>query len=81
MPINNYPYVTLALQKLFTHNRNEYCSYFMPFPDVFKIFHSYSRDLHGTLCASGDCVSKTDEGIQNFISICILHHVTYFQLT
>jgi hypothetical protein len=31
-------------------------SIFMPFPDVFKVFDSHSRDLHGMPCASGHCV-------------------------
>ena len=45
----------------------------MPFPDVFKIFDSHSRDLHGMPCASGYCVLTSVEGVQNL--------VCYFQFT
>jgi hypothetical protein len=46
---------------------------FMPFPDVFKVFDSHSRDLHGMPCASGHCVLTSIEGVQ--------HLVEYFELT
>ncbi len=38
---------------------------FMPFPDVFKIFDSHSRDLYGMSCASGYCVLTSVEGVQS----------------
>ena len=84
MTINNYPYVTLehACNEIFFNLHYKSClltigmntvAIFMPFPDVFKIFDSHSRDLHGMPCASGDCVLTTVEGIQNLIS--------YFHIT
>ena len=72
MTINNYPYVTIqyACNEIFFNLHYKSClltigmstvAIFMPFPDVFKIFDSYSRDLHGMPCASGDCVLITVE--------------------
>ncbi len=46
---------------------------FMPFPDVFKIFDSHSRDLQGMPCASGYCILASVEGVQNLVQ--------YFELT
>ena len=45
----------------------------MPFPDVFKIFDSHSRDVHGMACPSGYSVLTSLEGVQNLVQ--------YFQLT
>ena len=45
----------------------------MPFPDVFKVFDSHSRDLLGRPSASGYCVLISVEGIENL--------VWYFMLT
>ena len=40
---------------------------FIPFPDVFKVFDSHSRDLCGMPCASGYGVLTSVEGIQNLV--------------
>jgi hypothetical protein len=40
---------------------------FMPFPDVFKVFDSHSRDLHGMPCTSGYCVLTSIEGVQHLV--------------
>ena len=40
---------------------------FMPFPDVFKIFDSYSQDLHGMPYASGYAVLTSVEGVENLV--------------
>jgi hypothetical protein len=40
----------------------------MPFPDVFKVFESHSRDMHGMPAALGYSVLVSIEGIQNLIS-------------
>ena len=76
MTVNNYPFVTLenALNEVF-HSLN-YKSYLltigmntvavmMPFPDVFKVFDSHSRDLYVMPSMSGYCVLTSVEGIQN----------------
>ena len=39
----------------------------MPFPDLFKIFDSHSRDLNGVPCACGYCVLTCVEGLQNLV--------------
>ena len=46
---------------------------FKPFPDVFKIFDSHSRDFHGMPRSFGYCVLTSVEGLQNLVK--------YFQLT
>ncbi len=64
MTINNDVYVTLehTFNKLFFILNYKTCllktgmntvAIFMPFPDVFKIFDSHSRDLHGMPHACG----------------------------
>ncbi len=84
MTVNNDPYVTLehAFNEIFFTTNYKSClltigmntvAIIIPFPDVFKIFYSYSRDLHGMPCASGYCVLTSVEGVQNL--------VFYFQLT
>jgi hypothetical protein len=40
----------------------------MPFPDVFKVFDSHSRDMHGMPAAMGYSVLVSIEGIQNLIN-------------
>ena len=45
----------------------------MPFVDVFKVFHSHSRDLYGMPSMSGYCVLTSVEGIQTLAQ--------YFHLT
>jgi hypothetical protein len=84
MVVNNDPYVTLehAFNEIFVMSNYKSClltigmntvAIFMPFPDVFKVFDSHSRDLHGMPCASGYCFLTSIEGVQ--------HLVDYFQLT
>ena len=46
---------------------------FRPFPEVFKIFDSHSRNLYGVPSSFGSCVLTSAEGIQNLVH--------YFQLT
>jgi hypothetical protein len=41
--------------------------YIMPFPDVFKIFDSHSRDLHGMPYAFGYAVLTSVEGVENLV--------------
>ena len=45
----------------------------MPFPSVFKVFDSHSRDVFGRPSALGYCVLISVEGLEN--------HGEYFQLT
>ena len=84
MSVNNYSFVTLenALNEVF-HSLN-YKSFLltigmntvaimMPFPDVFKVFDSHSRDLYGMPSMSGYCVLISVEGFQNLAQ--------YFHLT
>ena len=82
MTVNNDPYVTLehAFYEIFVMSNYKSClltigmnivAIFMPFPDVFNVFASHSRDLHGMPCASGYCVLTSTEGVQ--------HLVDYFQ--
>jgi hypothetical protein len=63
MAVNNDPYVTLehSFNEIFVTSNYKSClltigmntvAIFMPFPDVFKVFDSHSRDLHGMPCAS-----------------------------
>ena len=84
MTANNYPFVTLenALNEVFHCLNYKSClltigmntvAIIMPFPDVFKVFDSHSRDLYGMPSMSGYCVLTSVEGIQNFAQ--------YFQLT
>jgi hypothetical protein len=84
MAVNTDPYVTLehSFNELFITSNYKSClltigmntvAIFMPFPDVFKVFDSHSRDLHGVPCASGHCVSTSVEGVQNLVQ--------YFNLT
>ena len=84
MTVNNDPYVTLehAFKEIFFTTNYKSClltigmntvAIIMPFPDVFKVFDSHSRDLHGMPCASGCCVLTSVEGVQNLVH--------YFQLT
>ncbi len=84
MIVNNDPYVTLehAFNEIFFTTNYKSClltigmntiAIFMPFPDVFKIFDSHSRDLEGMPCASGYCILTSVEGVQNLVQ--------YFELT
>ena len=84
LTVNNYPFVTLenVFNEVF-HSLNyrscllnywyEYCCIMMPFPHVFKMFDSHSRDLYGMPCMSGHCVLISVEGLQNLAQ--------YFHLT
>ena len=76
MTVNNYPFVTLenALNEVFHSLNYKSClltigmnsvAIMMPFPDVFKVFDSHSRDLYGMPSMSGYCVLVSVEGIQN----------------
>ena len=84
MSVNNYPFVTLenALNKVFHSLNYKSCvltigmntvATIMPFPDVFKVFDSHSKDLYGMPSMSGYCVLISVEGIQNLAQ--------YFHLT
>ena len=85
MTVNSDPYVTLghAFNEIFFTSHHKCClltigmnavAIFMPFPHVFRIFDSHSRDLHGMpcACACGYFVLTSIEGIQNLVH--------YFQL-
>ena len=74
--VNNDPYVTLehSFNEIFFSLNYKSClltigmntvAIFMPFPNVFKIFDSHSRDLHGMPCASGYAVLTSVEGVEN----------------
>ena len=78
------PFVTLenALNEVFHSLNYKSClltigmntvAIMMPFPDVFKVFNSHSRDLFGMSSVSGYCVLISVEGIQNLVQ--------YFHLT
>jgi hypothetical protein len=79
MECNNEPYVTLehAFHDVFDAGNYKSClltigantvAVLMPFPDVFKVFDSHSRDMHGMPAAMGYSVLVSIEGIQNLIS-------------
>ena len=70
------PYVTLehALNEVFVSLHYNSClltigmntvAIMMPFPDVFKVFDSHSRDIFGRPSAMGYCVLISVEGIAN----------------
>ncbi|CAB4003438.1 ATP-dependent DNA helicase PIF1 [Paramuricea clavata] len=78
MEYNNEPYVTLehAFHEVFDAGNYKAClltirantvAVLMPFPDVFKVFDSHSRDMHGMPAAMGYSVLVSIEGIQNLI--------------
>ena len=78
MSVNNDPYVTLehTFNEIFFSLNYKSClltigmntvAIFMPFPDVFKMFYSHSRDLHGMPCASGYAVLASVEGVENLV--------------
>jgi len=69
MTVNNYPFVTLenALNEVFHSLNYKSClltigmncvAIIMPFPDVFKVFDSHSRDLYGMASVSCDRCPK-----------------------
>ncbi|XP_028404015.1 uncharacterized protein LOC114526630 [Dendronephthya gigantea] len=81
---NNLPYVTLehALNEVFHSLNYKSClltigmntvAIMMPFPDVFKVFDSHSRDMYGRPSALHYCVLISVEGIENLAE--------YFRLT
>jgi hypothetical protein len=75
---NNEPYVTLehAFHEVFDGGNYKACLFIirantvavlMPFPDVFKVSDSHSRDKHVIPAAMGYSVLVSIEGIQNLI--------------
>ena len=81
---DSLPYVTLehALNEVFLTLHYNSClltigmntvAIVMPFPGVFKVFDSHSRDLFGRLSELGYCVLISVEGVENLGE--------YFQLT
>ena len=81
---NSLPHVTLehALNEVFVSLHYNSClltigmntvAIMMPFPGVFKVFDSHSRDVFGRPSALGYCVLISVEGIENLGE--------YFQLT
>ncbi|CAB3990181.1 ATP-dependent DNA helicase PIF1 [Paramuricea clavata] len=83
MDQGNEPYVTLehAFHEVFDAGNYKAClltiqantvAVLMPFPDVFKVFDSHSRDMHGIPTAMGYSVLVSVEGIQNLVSF--FHH-------
>jgi hypothetical protein len=83
MECNNEPYVTLehAFHEVFDAGNYKAClltiqantvALLMPFPDIFKVFDSHSRDMHGISAAMGNSVLVSVEGIQNLVSF--FHH-------
>ena len=84
MSENSPPHVTLenALNEVFVSMHYNSClltigmntvAILMPFPGVFKVFDSHSRDVFGRPSALGYCVLISVEGIENLGE--------YFQLT
>ncbi|XP_028418619.1 uncharacterized protein LOC114544075 [Dendronephthya gigantea] len=76
MSENSFPYVTLehALNEVFYSLNYKSClltigmntvAIMMPFPDVFKVFDSHSRDMYGRPSALHYCVLISVEGIEN----------------
>ena len=76
MSENSPPHVTLehALNEVFVSMHNSSCFFtigmntvaiLMPFPGVFKVFDSHSRDVFGRSSALGYCVLISVEGIEN----------------
>ena len=76
MSEGSLPYVTLehALNEVFVSLHNNSClltvgmntvAIMMPFPGVFKVFDSHSRDVFGRPSALGYCVLISVEGIEN----------------
>ena len=76
MAENSLPHVTLkhALNEVFVSLHYNSCLLtigmntvviMMPFPGVFKVFDSHSRDVFGRPCALGYCVLISVEGIEN----------------
>ena len=86
MSSNNRPFVTLehALHQIFSSSLLKFrtalltigsntVAIFSPFPYVFKVFDSHSKDSYGMLCAFGNCILSSIEGLQNLVA--------YFQQT
>ncbi|CAB3983617.1 ATP-dependent DNA helicase PIF1 [Paramuricea clavata] len=76
MNANNHPYVTLehAINETFLTLNYRSClltigmntvAIIMPFPGVFKVFDSHSRDLYGMPSIFGHCVLISVEGVEN----------------
>ena len=73
---DSHPYVTLehALNEVFVSLHYNSClltvgmntvAIMMPFPGVFKVFDSHSRDVFGRPSALGYCVLISVEGVEN----------------
>jgi hypothetical protein len=87
MATNNEPFVLLEYQNQLAHFSSSLPNYqaalltigvntlaiFRPFPEVFKIFDSHSRDRGGMPCSYGYCVLTSLEQLQSLVE--------YFQLT
>ena len=78
MTVNSDPYMTVehSFYEIFVSSNYKSClltiamntvAIIMPFPDLFKIFDSHSRDLNGMPCACGYCVLTCVEGVQNLV--------------
>ena len=78
MSLNNCPYVRLeyALTEVFVNLNYRSClltigmntvAIIMPFPGVFKVFDSHSRDLNGMPSALGFCVLISVDNIKNLV--------------
>lgn len=83
MDQNNGPYVTLehAFHEVFDAGNYKAVlltvgastvAVLMPFPHVFRVFDSHSRNMHGMLVAVGYSVLVSIEGIQNLVRF--FHH-------
>jgi hypothetical protein len=79
MEYNNEPYVTLehSFHEVFDAGNYKAClltigantvAVLMPFPYVFKVFYSHSRDMHGMPAAMSYSDLVSIEGIQNLVS-------------
>ena len=88
MNVSSYPYVTLenALHEVFNTLNYNSClltismntvAIMMPFPDVFEVFDSQYRDVHGMSSTSGHCILISLEGIQNLVQY--FHITSHFE--
>ena len=81
MTSNNRPFVTLehALNQVFSSSVLNFktalltigsntVAIFRPFPDIFKVFDSHSKDQYGMPYSFGSCVLTSIEGLQNLVA-------------
>ena len=86
MRANNGPFVSLehAFHRIFSNSLLNYkitlftigastVEICRPFPEVFKIFDSHSKDVYEMPCSSGSCILTSVEDVENLVK--------YFQLT